>query len=254
MLRTCLDDTIQFAWSACVRIATRKSLECHRAQHRPACRLRPDLPRHGTDAGAEHDLSCLPLDLSGADRRARFARWRALGFVVYMLLTSGGITVLLFAVPYAYDVLKIAGALYLAWLAWQALKPAAVRLSSCVTCRQTATASSSSWASSQPAQSQGGGALSLASAAVHRSRRRQRAAQSLVLGFTQIAISVTVNGLIALSAGSIALFLAGRPFWLVVQRWLMGTVLAALAVAWSRKRSARPSDRQLFRSPPWAKA
>ena len=55
-------------------------------------------------------------------------------------------------------------------------------------------------------------------------------AQSLILGSAQIAISVTVNALIALAAGSIAGFLAGRPVWLAVQRWLMGTVLAALAV------------------------
>jgi threonine/homoserine/homoserine lactone efflux protein len=32
------------------------------------------------------------------------------------------------------------------------------------------------------------------------------------------------------TAGSIATFLAGRPFWLVVQRWMMGTVLTALAL------------------------
>lgn len=54
--------------------------------------------------------------------------------------------------------------------------------------------------------------------------------QSLALGFTQIAISVSVNALIALAAGSIALFLGTRPGWLLVQRWLMGTVLAGLAV------------------------
>jgi threonine/homoserine/homoserine lactone efflux protein len=54
--------------------------------------------------------------------------------------------------------------------------------------------------------------------------------QSLALGFIQIAISVSVNALIALTAGSIALFLGTRPTWLLVQRWLMGTVLAGLAV------------------------
>jgi threonine/homoserine/homoserine lactone efflux protein len=43
-------------------------------------------------------------------------------------------------------------------------------------------------------------------------------------------ISVSVNSVIALTAGTIAVFLAGRPLWLVVQRWLMGTVLAGLAV------------------------
>jgi threonine/homoserine/homoserine lactone efflux protein len=36
--------------------------------------------------------------------------------------------------------------------------------------------------------------------------------------------------MIALAAGSIARFLGTRPSWLLVQRWLMGTVLAGLAV------------------------
>ena len=55
-------------------------------------------------------------------------------------------------------------------------------------------------------------------------------AQSIALGAIQIAISVSVNAMIALAAGSIALFLASRPSWMLVQRWLMGTVLAGLAV------------------------
>src|SRR5450755_818540 len=47
----------------------------------------------------------------------------ALGFVFYMLCAAFGITALLMAVPYAYDGLRLAGAAYLLWLAWQALKP-----------------------------------------------------------------------------------------------------------------------------------
>lgn len=54
--------------------------------------------------------------------------------------------------------------------------------------------------------------------------------QSLVLGLTQITISLSVNALIVFMAGSVALFFASRPSWQVVQRWLMGTVLAGLAV------------------------
>src|SRR6195256_4841694 len=46
----------------------------------------------------------------------------ALGFVFYMLCAAFGITALLFAVAYAYDALRLAGAAYLGWLAWQALK------------------------------------------------------------------------------------------------------------------------------------
>ncbi|MEK5773209.1 LysE family translocator, partial [Acinetobacter variabilis] len=46
----------------------------------------------------------------------------------------------------------------------------------------------------------------------------------------QIFISVSVNALIVFSAGSIALFLQKKPLWASIQRWVMGTVLAGLAV------------------------
>ena len=54
--------------------------------------------------------------------------------------------------------------------------------------------------------------------------------QSLVLGSVQTGISVGVNAMLAVTAGSVAAFLGGRPAWMVVQRWLMGTVLAGLAL------------------------
>ncbi|WP_141138371.1 LysE family translocator, partial [Acinetobacter baumannii] len=47
----------------------------------------------------------------------------AVGFVFYMLCASFGITALVVAVPYAYDTIRIAGAMYLLWLAWKALRP-----------------------------------------------------------------------------------------------------------------------------------
>jgi threonine/homoserine/homoserine lactone efflux protein len=40
-----------------------------------------------------------------------------------MLCAAFGITTLIFAVPHAYDGLRIAGAVYLFYLAWQAVKP-----------------------------------------------------------------------------------------------------------------------------------
>jgi threonine/homoserine/homoserine lactone efflux protein len=56
------------------------------------------------------------------------------------------------------------------------------------------------------------------------------AAQSLILGLIQITIALSLNALIVLSAGTVAKFLTGRPVWQRIQRYLMGTVLAALAV------------------------
>jgi threonine/homoserine/homoserine lactone efflux protein len=53
--------------------------------------------------------------------------------------------------------------------------------------------------------------------------------QSLALGFVQIAVSISVNAFVAMTAGSIAGFLARRARWLAMQRWMMGTVLTGLA-------------------------
>ncbi len=54
--------------------------------------------------------------------------------------------------------------------------------------------------------------------------------QSVTLGFTQIAVSFSVNLLIALFAASMASWFARHPLWLAIQRYLLGFVLTALAV------------------------
>jgi len=54
--------------------------------------------------------------------------------------------------------------------------------------------------------------------------------QTLVLGSLQLAASVAVNAAFVVTAGSLAAFMARRPFWARLQRWLMGTVLAGLAL------------------------
>lgn len=155
----------------------------------------------------------------------------ALGFVTYMLLAAFGITALVFAVPYAYDALRLAGAAYLGWLAWSALKPGGrspfeVRdLPPDSPRRLFAMGLLTNLLNPKIAALY----LSLLPQFVD-AERGDVLAQTLVLGATQIAISVTVNALIVLAAGAVAAFLVGRPLWMAVQRWLMGTVLALLAV------------------------
>ena len=155
----------------------------------------------------------------------------ALGFVFYMLCAAFGITALLFAVPYAYDALRLAGAAYLLWLAWQALKPngrspfQVHRLSVDGPRKLFAMGFVTNLLNPKIAMLY----LALLPQFIDPAEASVLT-QSLALGVTQIAISVSVNALIALAAGSIALFLGTRPTWLLVQRWLMGTVLAGLAV------------------------
>jgi threonine/homoserine/homoserine lactone efflux protein len=155
----------------------------------------------------------------------------ALGFIFYMLCAAFGITAFLFAVPYAYDALRFAGAAYLLWLAWQAVKPGGR-------------------SPFQVRQLKVDGPRKLFAMGFVTNLLNPKIAmlylallpqfidpvqgsvltQSLALGSIQIAISVSVNAMIALAAGSIALFLGRRPRWLLAQRYLMGTVLAGLAM------------------------
>ncbi|WP_279327536.1 LysE family translocator [Chelativorans petroleitrophicus] len=155
----------------------------------------------------------------------------ATGFVFYMLAAAFGITALLLAVPFAYDVLRLAGAAYLLWLAWQAVRPGGrspfevKELPRDRPKKLFLMGLLTNLLNPKIAMVY----LSLLPQFVDPSRGSVLT-QSIVLGSTQIAISVTVNAAIALAAGGISLFLARNPFWLLVQRWLMGTVLAGLAV------------------------
>jgi threonine/homoserine/homoserine lactone efflux protein len=155
----------------------------------------------------------------------------ALGFVFYMLCAAFGITALLFAVPYAYDALRFAGAAYLLWLAWQALKPngrspfQVKKLAVDGPCKLFAMGFVTNLLNPKIAMLYLALLPQFIDPAVG-----SVLTQSLVLGAIQTVISVGVNAMIALTAGSIAIFLGTRPTWLLLQRWLMGTVLAGLAV------------------------
>ena len=155
----------------------------------------------------------------------------ALGFVVYMLCAACGITALLLAVPFAYDVLKLGGAAYLLYLAWQAIKPGG---------RSPFQVRDLPKDSPRKLFLMGlmTNLLNPKIAVLYLSllpqfispERGDVLGQSLVLGSLQIVLSLAVNSAAAVSAGSIAGFLAGRPVWVAIQRWLMATVLAGLAV------------------------
>lgn len=155
----------------------------------------------------------------------------ALGFVFYMLCAAFGITAFLFAIPYAWDALRFAGAAYLLYLAWGAVKPGGKSL---FTLRELSEDSGKKLFTM-------GFLTNLANpkiAVMYLSLLPQFLTpdhgsvltQSLALGMTQIAISLSVNALIVLLAGTIAAFLVMRPGWQQAQRYVMGSVLAALAI------------------------
>jgi threonine/homoserine/homoserine lactone efflux protein len=155
----------------------------------------------------------------------------ALGFVFYMACAVMGITALLMTVPLAYDTLRIAGAAYLLYLAWQAVKPGGRSpfhvkdLPRDTPRRLFAMGFLTNLLNPKAAVLY----LSLLPQFIV-PERGSVLVQSLVLCATQITISVAVNSLIVVMAGSVAAFLESRPRLVQVQRWFMGTVLAGLAV------------------------
>jgi threonine/homoserine/homoserine lactone efflux protein len=154
-----------------------------------------------------------------------------LGFLVYMLAAAFGITALLLAVPLAYDGLRLAGAAYLLYLAWQALRPGGrspfqVRdLPVDSNRRLFAMGLVTNLLNPKAAMMY----LSLLPQFIDPARGNVLT-QSLALGSLQIIISLGLNALIATAAGTIAIFLGSRPLWLVLQRWVMGTALAGLGL------------------------
>jgi threonine/homoserine/homoserine lactone efflux protein len=154
-----------------------------------------------------------------------------LGFVFFVVATAFGLTALVLAVPLAYDALRFAGAAYLGWLAWQALKPGGKSgfeprtLPHDPPRRLFAMGLLTSMLNPKVAMLY----VSLLPQFVD-ATRDDVFAQSLVFGGVQIAISFIGNLTFALTAGAVAGFLARHPLWTLVQRWLMGLVLAGLAL------------------------
>lgn len=155
----------------------------------------------------------------------------AAGFGVYLAAAAAGLASVFLVVPAAYLALKVGGALYLLSLAWQALRPGGV----------SAFAPKELPADPPLRLFTMGLVTNLLNPKIAvlyvallpqfvDPHRGSVAGQSLALGSVQIAVALTVNGLIVVSAGSLASFLADRPGWLRAQRYAMGTVLGALAV------------------------
>lgn len=154
------------------------------------------------------------------------------GFFVHIIMVSFGITALLFAVPMAYNMLKITGVLYLLYLAFQAVRPNGKNLfqpNENLSIDKPKKLFSIGFLTS---------VLNPKIAVFYLSFFPQFIkpaygsimTQSLELGVTQVLVSFTVNFIIVLTAAKIASFFAKKPMWLKVQKWFMAGVLTSMAI------------------------
>jgi threonine/homoserine/homoserine lactone efflux protein len=148
-----------------------------------------------------------------------------------MMAAAIGLSALFLAVPYAYDAVRLAGAAYLLWLAWQTIRPGG---------RSPFEVKQLSPDGPKKLFAMGlfTSLLNPKIAVMYLSLLPQfldpalghTFAQTMFLGLTQIVVSLIGNSLWIVSASSLTLFLARRPGWLVIQRYIMGTLLAGVAL------------------------
>jgi threonine/homoserine/homoserine lactone efflux protein len=158
------------------------------------------------------------------------------GFLTYMTLANLGLAVVFVVVPWLYVGLKATGVLYLAWLAWKTLKPGGAGLFEPRPLRHD-----SSWKLFRMGLITN--LLNPKAAVMYLalipqfidSTQGSTAAQGFTLGAIQITVSMIVNALIVLAAGTIAGFLTTRPSWTRWQRRVTGGLLGAVAIGLARE-------------------
>ena len=154
------------------------------------------------------------------------------GFGAYMALANLGLGALFRAVPWVYDAVRLAGAAYLLYLAWQSLRPAGAGLFEARDLPRD-TVRRLYW-------------MGLATNLLNPKAvimylalipqfiepgRGHVLAQGFALGAVQVTVSAAVNAALILLAAQVAARLAARPAWLRRQRLVTGLMLAAAALA-----------------------
>lgn len=154
-----------------------------------------------------------------------------LGFVVHLLAAALGLTAVLMAVPMAFDAIRLAGAAYLLWLAWQAVRPggAAPFEARELPVDSPATLLRMGFLTNLLNPKVAMFYLSFFPQFIDPARGPVLV-QTLQLGAVQMAVSGSVNALLVMGAGGITAVLSRSRGWLQAQRWVMGGVLGTLAL------------------------
>ena len=153
------------------------------------------------------------------------------GSLVIMLCAAAGLTAALFAVPYAWDILRLGGAAYLLFLAWQCVRPGGQPIFAVRAMPQEPVVRLFSVGFATAALNP---KVALFYVAVLPPfidpARGDVFTQGAILGAVQIAVAIVFDGALVMGAAGVARFLGTRPGWMAAQRWILGGALALLAV------------------------
>lgn len=153
------------------------------------------------------------------------------GSLLIMLCAAAGITAALFAVPLAWDALRLGGAAYLLFLAWQCIRPGGAPIFA-----------------ARPMPREPAWRLftvGIATAALNPkvalfyvavlppfidASRGDVLLQGIILGGIQIAVCTVFDAALVWGAAGVSRFMGARPGWMAAQRWVLGGALGLIAV------------------------
>jgi threonine/homoserine/homoserine lactone efflux protein len=164
------------------------------------------------------------------------------GFLTYLAMANVGLAAVFIVVPWLYIGVKVAGVTYLAYLAWQALRPAGRGIFEVRDLRRASPLRLFRMGLLTNLFNPKAAVMYLALIPQFIDPARGLTVlQGLRLGSIQITVSMLVNAGIVLAAAGIAGTLAARPAWMRWQRRLSGTMLGLVALLLAKEipRSAR---------------
>ncbi len=154
------------------------------------------------------------------------------GFLFHITMVAFGLTAILFAVPFTFSILKISGALYLLYMAYNAVKPGSSNVfetKNDIEHDKPSRLFMMGFLTNVLNPKMAVFYLSLFPQFI-RPEMGSITAQCFQLGLAQMLISFTVNFLIVMSASKMAIWFSKNPFWVKIQKWFMASILTALAV------------------------
>ena len=154
------------------------------------------------------------------------------GFLFHIIMVSFGLTAVLFAVPYAYVVLKTLGTVYLLYLAYQAIKPNSKNIFEVdqnISIDRPGKLFTVGFLTNVLNPKVAVFYLSFFPQFI-KPQYGSILTQSLELGVIQVFVSFSINFIIVLTAAQAARFFAKNPTWIKVQKWFMASVLGFLAI------------------------
>lgn len=153
------------------------------------------------------------------------------GFLVYMTMANVGLASVFVVVPALYIAVKAAGAAYLMWLAWNALRPGGTGVFEMQ--RPTPDPRWKLFRSGLLTNLLNPKAAIMYLALIPQFIRPAAGnvlLQGFMLGGVQISMSMIVNSTLIIAAGTVASFLSSRPRWTLWQRRITGTLLGAIGL------------------------